>query len=194
MNAVKAIAILTVHLVILVVGMPGVSFLKAGFLSDATQQERFQSRHGPMATLFATGIADFNRARRPIAHAIGGFQPLFRVRQTWHLYRDGPTIIRRMEIRVDGVPIYRTNDPDLDWQTAVLRNRRIRPMAETLVKKRRAKNRVGLARFIVATARQDFPEAKRIEIVSVWGNRKNAGKPHHRITSSAPDWTLEDRP
>jgi hypothetical protein len=193
MKAAKAISILLAYILLLIVGMPGVSFLKHGFLATDASRQKFEARHGALWTEVAGAVGDFNRLRRPIAAALGGFQPLFRVRQTWHLYRDGPTMVRRMEVRVNGQPVYRTNDPNLSWNQGVFKNRRIRPMAETLVKKPKAKNRVGLARFIVRAARHDFPEATRVDIVSLWGGRKEAGKPHHRISSRAPEWTLEDK-
>ena len=193
MNATKATAILLVHLLLLVVAMPGVSFLKSSFLSDQASEDQFERRYGSALTQVAQAMKTVNTYRRPLAKTVGGFQPVFRIRQAWHLYRDGPSTIRRMEILVDGTVVYRTNDPDIDWQQAIFRNRRIRPMAETLVKKPRAKNRIGLARFIVQKVQEDFPDVERVDIVSRWGGRGGPGKVHHSIVARAPNWTLEDR-
>ena len=193
MNALKAMAIALVYWVLLIVSMPGVSFLKKNLLLSHADQQRFERRHGRIALHTVATAADLNRARRPLAEAIGGFQPLFRVRQSWHLYRDGPRMIRRMEIRVDGDLIYRSNDPKFSWNEAIFKHRRIRPMVETLVKKPKAKNRVGLARFIVNHAKEDFPGVQRIDISSFWGDRKGKTKRHHRIIAEAPNWTLQDQ-
>ena len=193
MNATKATAILLVHLLLLVVAMPGVSFLKSSLLSDHASEDQFERRYGSALTQVAQAMKTVNTYRRPLAKTVGGFQPVFRIRQAWHLYRDGPSTIRRMEILVDGTVVYRTNDPEFDWQQAIFRNRRIRPMAETLVKKPRAKNRIGLARFIVQKVQEDFPDAERVDIVSRWGGRGGPGKVHHSIVARAPTWTLEDR-
>jgi len=192
MKTAKAILITAVYLVLLIIAAPGLSFLKSGTLRTEKAQVEFREDHGAVAEMLATAAADLNRARRPIAKALGGFQPVFRVRQVWHLYRDGPSTIRRLEVRVDDRTIYRTGDPELNWAEAVLRNRRIRPMAETLVKKPRAKNRVGLGRYILTRARAEFPDAKTIEIRSIWAKRRRSPKLHHRMVARAPEWTLED--
>ena len=191
MNPVKASIILCVYAVLLCLSMPGISFLKSSFLNSAAKEAAFEDAHGPVATHLATLAADINRKRIPIAKAIGGFQPIFRIRQVWHLYRDGPRTIRRLEVLVDGEIIYRTGDALLDWNKAVFRNRRIRPMAETFTIKPKAKNPKGLVRYIVRQAHEDFPEAAEIEVRATWGNRRQPGETHHRMVAAAPDWTLE---
>ena len=192
MKTLKAISLTLVYLVLLAVAAPGISFLKPNLLSNEKARAKFRATHGALAEYAASSAADIRRLQQPLSRALGRFQPIFRVRQSWHLYRDGPSTIRRMEVRVDGVPVYRTNDPELEWSEPIFRNRRIRPMAETLVKKPRAKNRAGLGRYIVDRARRAFPEANEIEIVSLWNKRGREAKVHHRMTASAPDWTLED--
>ena len=192
MKTPKAIILAAVHLILLVVAAPGISFLKPNLLRTDKAKAEFREDYGPGLEKVASAVADLRRAQRPAAKALGGFQPVFRIRQSWHLYRDGPSTIRRMEVRVDGVPVYRTLDPTLRWSERIFRNRRIRPMAETLVKKPRAKNRAGLGRYIVDRARADFPDAEIIEIRSLWAKRGREAKTHHRMVASAPSWTLED--
>ncbi len=193
MKTLRTILLTAVYLGLLVVAAPGLSFLKPSLLSSESSRARFERRFGQPAAVAARAATEINRLRRPAAAAIGGFQPVFRVRQSWHLYRDGPSTIRRLEIWVDDARVYRTGDATLNWSEAVLRNRRIRPIAETLVKKPNAKNRLGLARYVVAMARQDFPEAESIELRSVWGDRAGEESVHHAIRASAPTWSLEDR-
>ena len=66
-------------------------------------------------------------------------------------------------------------------------------MAESLVKRAKAKNRIGLSRFIVERARADFPEAQRIEIRSLTGRRPGKSlRIHHSMVATAPDWNIED--
>ena len=149
MKTPKAIILTVVYLILLIVAAPGISFLKPSLLRTEKARSEFRDDYGPLFERVARAAADLHRAQRPVAQALGGFQPIFRVRQSWHLYRDGPSTIRRMEVRVDGEPVYRTLDPALRWSEDIFRNRRIRPMAETLVKKPRAKNRAGLGRYIV---------------------------------------------
>ena len=192
MKTPKAIILAAVHLILLVVAAPGISFLKPNLLRTDKAKAEFREEYGPGLEKVASAVADLRRAQRPVAKALGGFQPVFRIRQSWHLYRDGPSTIRRMEVRVDGVPVYRTLDPTLRWSERIFRNRRIRPMAETLVKKPRAKNRAGLGRYIVDRARADFPDAEIVEIRSLWAKRGREAKTHHRMVASAPGWTLED--
>jgi hypothetical protein len=98
-----------------------------------------------------------------------------------------------MEIHVDDQVVYRTMDPDANWLEPVLRNRRVRPMAESLVKKAKAANRIGLSRFIVERARADYPDAQRIEIRSLTGRRPGKRlRVHHSMVATAPDWDIED--
>ncbi len=192
MKTPKAIILTAVYLILLIVAAPGISFLKPSLLRTEKARTEFRDDYGPLLERVARAAADLHRAQRPVAKALGGFQPIFRVRQSWHLYRDGPSTIRRMEVRVDGEPVYRTLDPALRWSEDIFRNRRIRPMAETLVKKPRAKNRAGLGRYIVDRARADFPDAEVVEIRSLWARRGQEATTHHRMIASAPSWTLED--
>ena len=194
MRSIKAILIFAAYAVLIMIGTPGFDFLPTSFLSSKPAREKFSKKYGDLATDFATTAGQINRWRKPIAKDLGAFQPIFRIRQSWHLYRDGPSSIRRMEIYVDDTLIYRTQDPDADWNDDVFRNRRIRPMAETLVKKSKAKNRIGLGRFIVTHARKDFPDAQRIEIRSLTGRRPGKNlRTHHRMVATSPSWELKDQ-
>ena len=64
-------------------------------------------------------------------------------------------------------------------------------MAETFTIKPRADNPMGLMRYIVTQAREEFPEAEQVEIRALWGSRRKKGKVHHTVVANAPNWALE---
>jgi hypothetical protein len=98
-----------------------------------------------------------------------------------------------LEIRIDGVIVYRTLDPQLTWLEPILRNRRIRPVVESMTSKPKARNRTGLARLIVTQARNDFPKVRQVEIISLYGQRPGKKlRSHHRMVAGEPEWTLQD--
>jgi len=174
--------------------MPGASFVPKGYLSTPQARAAHQQRWGEPWTSLNVSAGILQRIREPIIAPIRGIQPVFRVAQSWHLYRDGPRPIRRMEVWVDTALVYRTGDPEYDWREGVFRNRRIRPMAESLVVRKKARNRLGIGRLIVQLATQDFPDASRVEIRSVWARRGKTPAVHHSMTATGPDWALEDSP
>jgi hypothetical protein len=192
MRNLKAIGILFAAILLFWLGMPGVAFMNPKHLKTPERQAKFRARWGEPWTTISIASADLNRFRLPIAKSLGGLQPIFRISQAWHLYRDGPKTIRRMEILVDGERVYRTNDSALDWRASTFRNRRIRPMAESLTIKPRAGNRTGLGRHIVTAVREDFPGATGVEIRSVWSKRGKKESIHHWMSAESPTWELED--
>ena len=194
MRVFRAIGILLVHLLLLGLAAPGLDLLPRQYLRSAQAQQRMEAKYGATQTALAVAAADLNRKRFLIEDTVGKIQPVFRIAQSWHLYRDGPATIRKLEIRVDGVPVYRTNDPSLRWLAPILRNRRIRPVTETTVSRPKAGNRLGLGRLIVERARDEFPKIRRIDIVSLGGKRPGETlQPRHRMVATAPDWVLKDR-
>ena len=194
MRVFRAICILVAHLILLGLGTPGLDLLPRQYLRSEKAQARMEAKYGATQTAIAVVAADLNRKRFWIEDTAGKIQPVFRIAQSWHLYRDGPTAIRKLEVQVDGVPVYRTNDANLDWLAPILRNRRIRPVTETTVAKAKAGNRLGLGRLIVERAKADFPRVRRIDIVSLAGQRPGENlQPRHRMVATAPDWKLEDQ-
>ncbi len=194
MRVFRAICILLAHLILLGLATPGLDLLPRQYLRSEQAQQRMKAKYGATQTAIAVAAADLNRKRFWIEDTAGKIQPIFRIAQSWHLYRDGPTAIRKLEIQVDGVPVYRTNDPKLDWLALILRNRRIRPVTETTVAKAKAGNRFGLGRLIVERAKADFPRVRRVDIVSLGGIRPGDNlKARHRMVATAPNWSLEDR-
>ena len=191
MRVFRALSIAAAYLALLVLGMPGLDFLPPSYLKAEHARERMSIRHGPFLTELAVLAGDLNRVRLNAEKTLGKIQPVFRIAQSWHLFRDGPGPIRRLEIQVDRVPVYRTLDPDLDWMEPVLRSRRIRPVVESMVSKPRAVNRWGLARLIVERARRDFPRVQRVEITALSGPRPGHDlERRHRLVAEAPEWTV----
>jgi hypothetical protein len=176
MQNTRAAAVLAVMALLFLVGTPGLDHLG----SRLSIKER----------------ARLNKTiRAPVKKHLGGFQPLFRVRQSWNLYRDGPRKVYRLEIRVDGEPVYRSEDPVLTWLQPQLRNRRLRPVVESTTKKNKSGNWRGLSRYVVQQARAEWPEATKVELVALKRRRSATRlKSSHRITSTAPDWGLEKTP
>ena len=190
MSHLRAALVLIVMAVLLIVGTPGLDHL--GWRLTSKEKARLNKRFGPGVASAAEHMMAFNKAtREPMAKKLGKFQPVFRIRQSWNLYRDGPHNIHRLEVRVDGKPVYRTKDPDLDWLAPQLSNRRMRPVVESTTKKFKSANWRGLSRYVVAQARKSWPEASRVELVALRGKRPGKNmRPTHKIVSTAPDWTL----
>ena len=195
MRIFRAIGILSAYLFLLVMGTPGLDFLPPGNLQSDRAQKVFQEQHGAAVTRFAVAASELNRLRLHAENTIGKIQPVFRIAQSWHLFRDGPHAIRKLEIQVDQVPVYRTLDSELDWMEPVLRNRRIRPVVESFVGKPNAVNRWGLARLIVTRARAEFPKIQRVDIVAMSGPRPGDDLTRTlRFVAKAPEWTLVEQP
>lgn len=133
--------------------------------------------------------------RMPLVAVIGPPQKLFRIRQAWHLYRDGPSVVRRLEVRVDGELRYRSEDPAYRWRTGILDNRRVRPVVASTAAKAGAKNAAGLTRLITELARADFPAASEVQITFTKGKFPGtAAKPAHGWVLRSPHWKPEARP
>ena len=98
MRIFRASCILLAYLFLLLLGTPGLDFLPPRYLQSAQAKEAMTQAYGSLTTQIATAAADLNRSRLKLEKHIGKIQPIFRVAQSWHLYRDGPSTIRRMEI------------------------------------------------------------------------------------------------
>jgi hypothetical protein len=194
MKNTRAAAVLAVMALLFLVGTPGLDHL--GSRLSIKERARLNKRFGPAIGSAAASVMGLNKTiRAPVKKHLGGFQPLFRVRQSWNLYRDGPRKVYRLEIRVDGEPVYRSEDPVLTWLQPQLRNRRLRPVVESTTKKNKSGNWRGLSRYVVQQARAEWPEATKVELVALKRRRSATRlKSSHRITSTAPDWGLEKTP
>ena len=175
-----------------ILATPGLDFIPANALGSERARALVEERGGATGLQVARWIDGFNRrARLPLVHLLEPIQKPFRIAQTWNLYRDGPRRVRRMEIQVDGDPVYRTGDPVLRWLGPQLASRKIRPVLETTTRSRRSRNWKGLSRFIVERARQDNPQAERVDLLFLVGEFPGVRmEESHRIVAQAPLWLV----
>lgn len=180
----RALLVLLAGSALLLGAPPGLDFLTTKQLRDPALLQA----GGPVWAAVARAEL---RWRRPAAERLAPIEHTFRIAQTWSLYRDGPSHVRRLEVQVDGQTVYRTGDPDADWRAAQFGNRRFRPMVETVSTSADALNWKGIGRFIVARAREDFPDAHAVRIVATrtpFG--QDAARETHARRAAAPDWKL----
>ncbi|GEM_PF-1254837 len=190
-DQIRAVLVLAVGLWMLLLGTPGLDFLRSNDLQDP--DERAQAMRDYPDALVWAGIAvvAFNRdVRMPLVRKVEASQRPFRLAQTWNLYRNGPPKVRHMEIWIDGERAFRSQSDALRWLGPQLGSRRIRPMIEASCIRRHSKNWRGLMRWVAGRAVDAFPEAQEVEI-----RCKQAPFPGdadetlaHRIVAKAPDW------
>jgi hypothetical protein len=184
--------VLALGLWMFILGTPGLDALRKSDLADPAQQETAFRDYPAPAVWLGIGIAGFNReVRLRVVHLIEDSQRPFRIAQTWNLYRNGPSRVRHMEIRVGGELKYRTQSSEHTWLGPQIGSRRIRPMVESTCLGRRSKNWRGLSRWVVDCALRDFPQATEVSILcqqSPFPGTK-ADKLSHMIVATAPDWT-----
>jgi hypothetical protein len=187
---VRALVLLLVYAAILVLATPGLDFLGAQELTSERQVNLLREQAPEPVVKLLVGVAEFNRNYRlPLVEFLEPLQKPFRIAQTWSLYRDGPGKVRRLEVRIDGEPVYRSGDAELDWLAPQLESRRIRPVAETTTRLRQSRNWWGLTRLVVQSARRDFPQTEKVEIVALSGSFPGENlREKHRIVATAPDW------
>ena len=173
----------------LAAGFPGLDYLGPRQLEEAAGNARRVA--APLGTVM-DGLVGFDaHVRRPLARRVKPVERLFRVSQEFHLYRDGPRRVDRLEVLVDGAVVYRTRDPERNWRAVQLGNRRFRPMVATAAQKPEAVNQKGISRWIVGAVREDFPEAGEV-LIRATRTRFGIEEPRVRFSriARAPDWTV----
>jgi hypothetical protein len=175
-----------------ILATPGLDFIPSNALGSERARALVEERGGATGLQVARWVDGFNRrARMPLVHLLEPIQKPFRIAQTWNLYRDGPSRVRRMEIQVDGDPVYRTGDPALQWLGPQLASRKMRPVLETTTRSRRSRNWKGLSRFVVEQARQAHPQAEKVEMLFLVGDFPGVRmEESHRIVAQAPLWLV----
>ncbi|HMU81122.1 MAG TPA: hypothetical protein PKC57_12760, partial [Microthrixaceae bacterium] len=133
----QAALLLGVHLLFWVLGTPGLDLMTTmQYLTPQNREKLSQQVPAPVATAIFD-LAMFNRAvRLPVVELFAPIQKPFRIAQSWHLYKDGPAKLQRLEIFVDDQLVHRSVDPGHAWLEPQLRYRRVRPMVESTVTKR----------------------------------------------------------
>ncbi|RME25070.1 MAG: hypothetical protein D6798_09755 [Deltaproteobacteria bacterium] len=192
MNHLRAFLVLVAHLLLLLLGTPGLDLMKPEDFDEPAEQEAARARHGPLLGALLVEIAWVDEhLRLPVYERVAPIQRPFRARQSWHLYRDGPDRVRRLEIRVDGRLVHRSADPAHAWGAAWLRNRRIRPVMQAVARRPGSPNRRGMVRAIIHAARRDFPEAGEITVTATRAPFPGTeAAPTHRYVAVAPDWAV----
>jgi hypothetical protein len=175
-----------------ILATPGLDFIPSKALASKQAREQVVERGGAVGLKVGQVVVGFNRyARLPLVHVLEPIQKPFRIAQTWNLYRDGPRRVRRMEIQVDGVPVFRTGDRSLQWLGPQLASRKVRPVLETTTRSRRSRNWKGISRFVVERARQAHPQAEKVELLFLVGDFPGVRmEESHRIVAQAPLWLV----
>ena len=190
MPHIRAALVLVAWAALILLGTPGLDFMGADVLKSTRDEDSLRARLGEPFASVAIGVATFNRqVRLPLERWITPIQRPFRVAQEWALYRDGPARVRRLEVWVDSTRVHRSADPTYPWLAGPLRNRRLRPVVESTCMSTGSVNWRGLARFIVTRAREDYPDAARVELLCTDAPFPGTGASvHHRYTATAPAW------
>lgn len=191
----RAALALTVHALFWVLATPGLDYMGINDYQTPKSRADLVRNIGVGPANVAFGLAAFNRSvRRPLADLLAPLQRPFRISQEWSLYRDGPANYHLFEIWVDGALRFRTADPEHAWLAPQLRNRRVRAMVESTAMKKNAPNWRGLSRYVVAQAREAWPDAREVELKALFGPYPGTDlKTGHTISASAPDWKLVQR-
>lgn len=194
----RGVAVLAAAFLMFALGTPGLDLVHGDrwLPGTAARERQLQRPYGQIAVL----VADVNRSvRLPIVDVLTPLQRPLRLAQSWGLYGAGPRDMRRFEIRVDDRVVYRSADPEHTWLRSVLRYRKLRPIVDAHCTGE-SKNSEGLAAWIVARARRDFPEATTVWMgcsVRPWPTaRPDPATPPvelgwaHQRQASAPGWEV----
>ncbi len=187
----RAVLALSLAFFFLCAGTPGLRGMNAKVYLQPEKRQKIERRAGPEAAAVYFAIAELNhRFRQPIAARFNKLQSLFRISQSWGLYGQGPMPVRWLVIEVDQTPIYQTNEPAHAWRAHQLAHRKLRALPETLVEKPRAYNWTSFSEWVRTEALQDFPDAKEVSVLAVWGTRDIRSTPtiHHGRRARYPDW------
>ena len=149
-----------------------------------------RKKAGSLADLYVAALKLNFAVRVPLSKHFVPMQSVFRIAQNWGLYGSGPSRIRRIRIDVDRETVYLTNDLDLRWRVDQLSHRKIRPMPDTMSMKADAYNWTGFQRWVLEEVREDFPDAREVDILAIWTAREPDADSyiHHGRHAEAPDW------
>ena len=132
--------------------------------------------------------------RGPLANQLRPIEKVFRIAQSWHLYRNGPGRVARLEIWADDALLHRSLDDEHDWLDPIRRSRRVRPVAEAVVSADGGRSELGFTRFIVDRVRAERPETRVVELRAMWAPWPGTDPElHHAFVAEAPDWKVVRR-
>lgn len=178
--------------ILLCMGAPGFSGIGPHALATEAKKAKAARQFPRPLVEVGAALSALNRhVRIPISARLIPLQRLFRIRMDFHLYGEGPRQRMQVEVRVDGTLVYRTRDPDHAWMAPQLEYRRVQPTIETIAKKPNAYNWKGMGRYLVGSARRDFPDAQQVIISATRAPYGVAEAPtRHGRVAEAPEWTL----
>jgi hypothetical protein len=187
MRHLRAIAVLLLGLWLVLLGVPGLDFLNRGDYAEPEDREA-----APGWAL----VADVNRTRMDLIAPLELPQRPFRIAQSWGLYRDGPRMVRRLEVYVDGELKHRSLDDEHDWLSSELRSRRLRPVVESSCRytNSKARNWRGLTAFIADRAVEDFGAEKVALACTIAPFPGSERRETHRMVSKQPGWNPKRAP
>jgi hypothetical protein len=157
-----AVVLATIAWMILL-GFPGLDRLNPKHYEGERRERLLQKGAGGAVEVF---LGDVDRlVRRPITDRLEWTQRVPRVSHSWHLYRDGPGKVRRLEIWVDDELWFRSQDDAHAWRRPQLTMRKFRPMVSTTASDPRAKNWRGMVRWAAREAYKDKPDLREVRVV-----------------------------
>ena len=187
----QALAATLVCFFLLCAGTPGVRSVGH---KHRTEKGRAQL-HERLGTVFAVITIQAgwvnDHVRKPLAEPLWPIQQFFGIAQTWSLYAGVDKKLRRLEVHIDDELVYRSNDPTATWLAGPLGSRRIRPLLDRVVMRKKTVHWDRLTRFVTSRARQDFPHAASIRLLAVHQARTPQAPPRAMFgrLARSPDWT-----
>jgi len=172
-----------------ILATPGVDSLGIDRLTKADRQKLI--REGAPVWLLDLGN-DIGALRRRLLKPLTPLQRPLRIEQSWGLYGQGTSRVRRMEIYLDEALVYRSGDSEHEWMEPMFRNRRLRPMVDTISRKPSAKNRDALMWLIATRAAAQHPQLSSIEVrFTIARFPGTGGRTAHAFYMAAPEWSPE---
>ena len=189
MSACRAILLAVVYVSLFILATPGIDSLGIDRLTKADRQKLI--REGTPVWLLDLGM-DIGQLRRLLLKPLTPLQRPLRIEQSWGLYGQGQSRVRRMEVYLEDALVYRSGDPEHDWMEPMFRNRRLRPMVDTVSRKPSAKNRNALMSLIAQRATDQNPELAAIEVrFTIAKFPGTESRTAHAFRMRTPDWEPE---
>ena len=190
----RAALVLLVASTLLCAGAPWFDYVPASIHSPETIDRAVATSPAWVRPVQRAMLTFEVNVRRPLANELRPIEKLFRIAQSWHLYRNGPGRVARLEIWADGTLLHRSLDDEHDWLEPILRCRRVRPVAEAVVTADGGRSEVGFTRFVVERIRAERPETQTVELRATWSPWPGTDpEVHHTFVAEAPDWKVVRR-
>ena len=190
----RAALVLLVALTLLCAGAPWFDYVPSSIRSPETIDRAVASSPAWFRPLHRALLTFEVNVRRPLANQLRPIEKVFRISQSWHLYRNGPGHVARLEIWADDTLLHRSLDDEHEWLEPILRCRRVRPVAEAVVSADGGRSELGFSRFVIDRIRAERPETQKVELRATWSTWPGT-KPevHHTFVAEAPDWKVVRR-